>query len=107
MGNGAQSKDRAAGIRKLFLRENARIDIIVSGHWLLRLLPSMSKFLSILGDKVRGRRAMLSLSQQSLALKAGVHPNVVGRLERGGYNPTVLTLRAFAKALHMPLRDLL
>ncbi len=67
----------------------------------------MSKYLSRLGDKVRGQRTILSLSQHALASQAGVHPNVVGRIERGGYNPTVLTLRAIAKALHMPLRDLL
>jgi transcriptional regulator with XRE-family HTH domain len=35
-----------------------------------------------------------------------VHPNVVGRLERGICNPTVLTLLAIAGALRVPLREL-
>jgi transcriptional regulator with XRE-family HTH domain len=30
----------------------------------------------------------------------------VGRLERGTYNPTVLKLRAIARALRLPLREL-
>jgi Helix-turn-helix len=37
----------------------------------------------------------------------GVHPNVVGRVERGEYNPTIMKLTAIARALHMPVRELL
>jgi hypothetical protein len=39
--------------------------------------------------------------------EAGVHPNVIGRLERGIYNPTVLTLDAIAAALNTSIVDLL
>jgi DNA-binding XRE family transcriptional regulator len=46
------------------------------------------------------------LSQEALAHDAGVHPNVVGRLERGSYNPTLLTLHAIATKLDISLQDL-
>jgi transcriptional regulator with XRE-family HTH domain len=65
------------------------------------------KYLSALGGRVRIRRERLSLSQATLATKAGVHPNVVGRLERGIYNPSVLKLLAIARALRVQLRELL
>jgi transcriptional regulator with XRE-family HTH domain len=47
------------------------------------------------------------MSQIALATKAGVHPNVIGRLERGEYNPTVLKLMAIAEALGTSMRKLL
>lgn len=59
-----------------------------------------------LGGRVRIRRERLHLSQTALAGKAGVHPNVVGRLERGIYNPSILKLLAIAGALRVPLREL-
>jgi transcriptional regulator with XRE-family HTH domain len=45
--------------------------------------------------------------QEVLATKAGVHCNVVGRTERGIYNPSVMTLDAIAAALNISLADLL
>jgi DNA-binding XRE family transcriptional regulator len=42
----------------------------------------------------------------ALALQAGIHPNVVGRLERGIYNPTVLILFAIAMKLNTSLAEL-
>jgi len=47
-----------------------------------------------------------NLSQESLALQAGIHPNVVGRLERGIYNPSVLVLFAIAVKLNTSLVEL-
>jgi transcriptional regulator with XRE-family HTH domain len=41
-----------------------------------------------------------------LAGLAGVHTNVVGRLERGKYNPTVEILSALATKLGVTLADL-
>jgi transcriptional regulator with XRE-family HTH domain len=63
-------------------------------------------YLSILGSRVRTMRKRLSFSQTSLARRARVHPNVVGRLERGVYNLSVLKLLAIAGALRVQLRDL-
>jgi transcriptional regulator with XRE-family HTH domain len=59
-----------------------------------------------LGEEVRERRKLRNLSQEALALQAGVHPNVVGRIERGIYNPTVLILLAIATKLNTSLLDL-
>ncbi len=59
-----------------------------------------------LGEEVRERRKQRNLSQEALAHQAGVHPNVVGRLERGSYNITVLTLLAIAMKLNTSLLEL-
>ena len=59
-----------------------------------------------LGEEVRERRKERNLSQEALAHQAGVHPNVVGRLERGSYNITVLTLLAIAVKLNTSVLDL-
>lgn len=59
-----------------------------------------------LGKEVRARRKEKKLSQEALALQAGVHTNVVGRLERGEYNPSVTLLFAIAVKLSASLLDL-
>jgi transcriptional regulator with XRE-family HTH domain len=59
-----------------------------------------------LGEEVRERRKQRSLSQEALALQAGVHPNVVGRIERGIYNPSVLILDAIAAKLNTSVLEL-
>lgn len=55
---------------------------------------------------MRVRRKGLDLSQEALADQAGVHVNVVGRLERGTYNPTVLVLHAISTKLGLSLVEL-
>lgn len=62
--------------------------------------------LRTLGEEVRERRKRRNLSQEKLAQNAGIHTNVVGRLERGAYNPTVLTLQAIALKLDSSVADL-
>jgi len=37
---------------------------------------------------------------------AGVHRNVIGRIERGIFNPSILALRAIAGMLDIPLHEL-
>ena len=59
-----------------------------------------------LGEEVRDLRTQKNLSQESLAGLAGIHTNVVGRLERGIYNPTVLILAAIAVKLGVTLEQL-
>jgi transcriptional regulator with XRE-family HTH domain len=65
-----------------------------------------SSILRSLGAEVRERRKECDLSQEELAFRAGVHTNVVGRLERGIYNPTVLILQAIATKLNTSLLEL-
>jgi XRE family transcriptional regulator, regulator of sulfur utilization len=60
-----------------------------------------------LGQEIRERRNHKKLSQESLAGLAGIHTNVVGRLERGIYNPSVLVLQAIAVKLNVSLKDLI
>ncbi len=59
-----------------------------------------------IGEEVRERRRQHHLSQEALAHLAGVHTNVIGRLERGSYNPTLLTLFAIALKLDTTLHEL-
>jgi transcriptional regulator with XRE-family HTH domain len=60
-----------------------------------------------IGAEIRRRRQKQGISQAVLAAKAGVHHNVVGRTERGKYNPSVMTLDAIAAALNTSMVDLL
>ncbi len=60
-----------------------------------------------LGEEVRARRKALGLSQIALAHEADVHPNVIGRLERGEYNPTIALLLLLIKPLGVSLSELI
>jgi transcriptional regulator with XRE-family HTH domain len=55
----------------------------------------------IIGETVLKYRMKAALSQESLAEKADVHPNYVGRIERGECAPTVEILLKIAKALNV------
>jgi XRE family transcriptional regulator, regulator of sulfur utilization len=59
-----------------------------------------------LGEEIRELRTQKKLSQEALAGMAGIHTNVVGRLERGSYNPSVMTLAALAVKLGVTLEEL-
>ena len=63
--------------------------------------------LKALGEEIRQRRVHLQISQEALAHGAGLHRNVIGRLERGTYNPTVMTLLAIAAELDISLSELI
>lgn len=60
-----------------------------------------------IGEEVRDRRQTLGFSQIALAHDAEIHPNVVGRLERGEYNPTIAILELLIKPLRVELSDLI
>jgi transcriptional regulator with XRE-family HTH domain len=53
----------------------------------------------IIGDAVLRYRRRVRLSQEALAEKADIHPNYVGRIERGECSATVEILLRLAKAL--------
>jgi DNA-binding XRE family transcriptional regulator len=55
---------------------------------------------------LRQHREDRGLSQEALAHQAGVHRNVVGLIERGKYNPSILVLLALTTRLKMSLSDL-
>jgi transcriptional regulator with XRE-family HTH domain len=72
------------------------------------MVPMASKqILKALGEEIRQCRTAAQLSQEALAHDSGLHRNVIGRLERGTYNPTILTLLAIALELDTSLAQLL
>jgi transcriptional regulator with XRE-family HTH domain len=54
-----------------------------------------------LGKTVLQFRLRAKFSQETLAEKADIHPNYVGRIERGECAPTVEILLKIAKALNV------
>lgn len=53
----------------------------------------------IIGEAVLKFRDKTGLSQEALAERANIHPNYVGRIERGECAPTMEILLRLAKAL--------
>ncbi len=62
---------------------------------------------AIIGWNLRRLRVERGLSQERLALAAGIDRAYVGRVERGSENVTITTLEAMAQALTVPVADLL
>jgi transcriptional regulator with XRE-family HTH domain len=60
----------------------------------------------IVGWNLRRLRVARGLSQERLALAAGIDRAYVGRVERGSDNVTIATLEAMAVALAVPVADL-
>jgi transcriptional regulator with XRE-family HTH domain len=60
-----------------------------------------------LGTVIKRRREGLSLSQEELAFRAGVHRTYVGGVERGERNITVLSLEKIAGGLGVAPSELL
>jgi transcriptional regulator with XRE-family HTH domain len=65
------------------------------------------RFLRLLGDRVRERRAARGLTQAELGEACGLHRTFIGSVERGERNLSVLNLRLMARALRVRLADLL
>ncbi len=55
----------------------------------------------VIGRSVLNHRKKAGLSQEALAEKADIHPNYVGRIERGECSPTLTILLRIAKALNV------
>lgn len=62
--------------------------------------------LRALGAAVRETRARRGLSQDRLGIKAGLHRNYIGAIERGTINPTFKTLVLLTGGLTLPLSEL-
>jgi len=58
------------------------------------------------GQKVRDRRFELSLSQEELAERAGVHRTYVGMIERAEKNITLVNIEKIAKALRLTIGEM-
>ena len=59
------------------------------------------------GNKVRERRGALGLSQEELAERAGFHRTYIGMIERAEKNITLENIEKIARALEIPLRELM
>jgi transcriptional regulator with XRE-family HTH domain len=61
----------------------------------------------IIGQQIRHLRRLKEMSQKSLAEKIGVSLEWIGRVERGIYLPNLKLLFKIAKALQVPVRELI
>ncbi len=59
-----------------------------------------------IGEQIKYYRTLKGMSQESLALAAGINPAFVGHIERGMKSPTVNTLQKISGALQVSLAEL-
>ena len=62
---------------------------------------------ALIGWNLRRLRVERGLSQERLALAAGIDRAYVGRVERGSENVTITTLEAMARAMAVQVAELL
>ena len=74
---------------------------------ILQLSIMKREILIKFGQKVRGERTKLGLSQEALASRAGVHRTYVGMIERAEKNITLENIEKIAKALGISLEKLM
>lgn len=67
----------------------------------MSMSPQESKLVGIFADNVRRFRLAMSISQEELAERAGVHRTYVGMLERGEKNVTIYNIERIANALEV------
>ena len=65
-----------------------------------------SEYLKLLGDRVREARARRGMTRKILARDSGVSERYLAQLERGQGNISILLLRDIARALDIPLEQL-
>ena len=58
------------------------------------------------GGRIRYFRHLRKLSQEQLALQAGINPAFLGHLERGLKSPTITTLEKLVRALDISFEEL-
>lgn len=69
--------------------------------------PDDAQFLVAMGQQVREARERQGLARKAIAQSAGVSERYLAQLEAGEGNASVLLLRSVARALEMPLPELL
>lgn len=60
-----------------------------------------------LGMRIRDFRTERKMSQENLALTSGIHPDFLGKLERGERCPTIDTLYKICTGLKIPMSQLI
>ena len=66
----------------------------------------MRSYSDTLGNRIRYLRSEATLSQEQLALKAGIAPSFLGEIERGIKKPSIDTIEKIAIALEISLSEL-
>ena len=69
-------------------------------------MPSRMRAGKIVAHNLRKLRVKSDLSQENLAVDAGIDRTYVSRLERGVQNPSVVVLEKLATALGVKIGDL-
>jgi transcriptional regulator with XRE-family HTH domain len=65
------------------------------------------QFPKALGERIRAARKTVQLSQEKLAERANLHPTYISDIERGKVNASITTYCQVARALDIPLAELL
>lgn len=68
---------------------------------------SKTKVLLRFAERVREERAKLGISQEALAVRAGVHRTYIGMIERAEKNITLNNIEKIAKALKVTITELM
>lgn len=68
---------------------------------------SKNEILNIFGENVRKYRRLLDISQEELAYRAALHRTYIGMIERAEKNITLVNMEKIAKALKVPIEDLI
>ncbi|MFC2065071.1 helix-turn-helix domain-containing protein [Chloroflexota bacterium] len=66
-----------------------------------------NRLLISVGMNIRKERIRQGLSQEELAIKAGVHRTYIGMIERGEKNTTLISLGKIAKGLGITISKIL
>jgi len=61
---------------------------------------------TLLGRAIKTQRALLGISQEELAHRAGLHRTYVSDLERGARNPSIESIEKLASALQISVAKL-
>jgi transcriptional regulator with XRE-family HTH domain len=67
----------------------------------------MSSVIKSFGNNVRQERLKKGLSQEEFAELVGLHRTYIGMVERGEKNITIKNIEKIAKALEIPLNELM
>lgn len=70
-----------------------------SGSSLMTMKNPAGTAALLLGDRIRQARVRLGLSQEAIASLAAMHVTNFGKIERGGANPSLLTMMRIAAVL--------
>lgn len=58
------------------------------------------------GNRVKGERIKLGISQEELAARARLHRTYIGMIERGEKNITLINIEKIARALGLTISEL-